>query len=316
MSDKLTDEVEEATEYLFTYKDALGNKLQASTKDKYKRDLRIISKLLGILPVSEMNQFEDADNIINLLHTTPYSGDKLYGKESLKSKIGVLGMLMEAYDKQEAHKKYLETYNDIKDEIMGEDKDGTSSKKIKEVENELTQKDIDAALDKFKDSKDLSGNQKYLAVALMSKIPARRTEYADTKIVHNMDDVKDDGNYLVMDSKGNLEFVFGKYKTKTKHGQQYLDVPDDLALDIFNSYNKFPRDYLFTTLDRKGNPTDKPMSSNTFVKHLSRIFKDKKISVNSFRKFSKNHNPHKLGAAKLAKAMGHSVGTAETAYKK
>ena len=309
------DQIEEAIEHMVAYKKALGDNLKPITIKKYKGDLKGICNMCKCSPIEGIETLKDHTGVINTLHTTPYRGDKLYNKESLKGKIGVMSMLMEAYDHKDAHKGYYDVYNDIRGELMDEDKKGTSDKKVKATANELTKDDIDAVCNKWKDCKKLGGHLKYLATCCMSKIPARRTEYGDTKFIKTTEEItENDKNYLLMDDEGTLQFVLQAYKTAGKYGRKYIDVPNDLSQDILESYIKFPRDYLFPKQNRNREMLEEPMGSNTFTKHVGRIFPTKKLGVNSFRKFSKNHGKYDMGANELASQMGHSTSTAERSY--
>ena len=310
-----TDQIEECIEHMVAYKKALGDNLKPITIKKYKGDLKGICNMCNCSPLDGMDTLKDHAGVINTLHTTPYKGDKLYNKESLKGKIGVMSMLMEAYDHQDAFQGYYGVYNDIRGELMTEDKQGTSDKRVKAKEHELTKEDIAGVCDKWKDCDKLGGHLKYLATCCMSKIPSRRTEYGNTKIIKSADEITaNDKNYLLMDDEGTLQFVLQEYKTAGKYGRKTIDVPDDLSQDILDSYIKFPRDYLFPKQNKNRQMVDEPMGSNTFTKHIARIFPSKKMGVNSFRKFSKNHGNYGMCAGKLAKEMGHSISTAESSY--
>ena len=285
----MNDQIEECIEAMATYKTALGCTLKPITLKKYKSDLRSICKLMGnICPIDSIDLLRDHESVINILHTVPFSGERLYNKESLKSKIGLLSMMMEARDEIDSHRGYFATYNDIKNELTDEDKSGTSDKRVKAKDNELLPEDIDFALNKYKTAEKLPDHLKYLAVSCMSKIPSRRTEYGTTRFIKSEDEIGD-GNYLLMDDVGSrLKFILQEYKTAGRYGRKEIEIPDDLSQDILDSYIKHPREYLFPKTGRDKKMLEEGMGSNTFVKHVGRIFKDKKVSVNSFRKYSKN----------------------------
>ena len=313
----LNDQIEECVESMVAYKGNLGDQLKPITIKKYKGDLKTICRMMNVSPVDGMETLKDADAVIHTLHNVPYRKDKLYNKESLKSKIGFMSMLMESYDHKESHKKYFDVYNDIKQELSSENKEGTSDKRVKETENELTTEDVAGVFTKYKDSEDLAGHLKYLATCCMTKIPSRRTEYGNCKIIKSADEITDrQTNYLLMNAD-TLQFVLQEYKTAGRYGTKYIDVPTELSQDIFESYTKFPRDYLFPKSDRQKKMLEhEAMGTDAFTKHMNRIITTKKIGVNSFRKYSKNNGVFDMGADKLAKEMGHSTSTAERSYKK
>jgi len=314
----MQDQIEECVEAMIAYKKNLGDQLKPITIKKYKGDLKTICKMMGdINPIDSMDTLKDHENVIHTLHTKPYRGDKKYNKESLKSKIGFMSMLMEAYDHQDSHKGYYGVYNDIKGELFNEDKEGTSDKRVKATDNELTKEDIEGCLRKYRDTGKFNEHMKYLGVCCMSKIPARRCEYGNTKFIQTIDEIEDtDANYLWMDHDSKLQFILQEYKTAGRYGTKYIDVPDGLSQDILDSYIKYPRDYLFPKTSRDKKMLEAPMGSNGFAKLMARTFTDKKVGVNSFRKFSKNHGVFDMGADALAKEMGHSTATAERSYTK
>tara|TARA_R100001244_G_scaffold1799_1_gene2971 strand:+ start:3520 stop:4473 length:954 start_codon:yes stop_codon:yes gene_type:complete len=313
----MNDQIDECIECMAAYKIALGDNLKPVTLKKYKGDLKSICKLMGgISPIDSMDLLRDHEAVVNTLHTVPFSGERLYNKESLKSKIGLMSMLMESRDEIDSHKGYFATYTDIKNELTDDDRSGTSDKRVKAKDNELLPEDIDFALNKYKASEKLPEHLKYLAVSCMSKIPSRRTEYGTTKFIKSEDEIGD-GNYLLMDDEGTrLKFILQEYKTAGRYGRKEIEIPDELSQDILDSYIKFPREYLFPKTGRDRVMLEEGMGSNTFVKHVGRIFKDKKVSVNSFRKYSKNHGIFDMGVDALAKEMGHSVSTSERSYAK
>ena len=95
----------------------------------------------------------------------------------------------------------------------------------------------------------------------------------------------------------NQRFIFREYKTAGTYGEQVMDVPADLYIELM--------DYL------KGRESGKllPISTVSITKHLNSIFKPKKISVSALRHI---YDTHHFGETKkrmndTARAMAHST---------
>ena len=69
-------------------------------------------------------------------------------------------------------------------------------------------------------------------LSLYTLIPPRRNDYLDMYVVRTKkgaEDLPKDKNYLVLSGNTPQRFIFNKYKTAKKHGQQSRDIPEDLA---------------------------------------------------------------------------------------
>jgi integrase len=113
---------------------------------------------------------------------------------------------------------------------------------------------------------------------------------------------KDFGTMEINSKTGNSfeprtqRFIFRDYKTAGTYGEQVIDVPDDLYIELM--------DYL------KGRESGKllPISTVSITKHLNSIFKPKKISVSALRHI---YDTHHFGETKkrmndTARLMAHS----------
>jgi integrase len=113
---------------------------------------------------------------------------------------------------------------------------------------------------------------------------------------------KDFGTMEINSQTGNSfeprtqRFLFRDYKTAGTYGEQVVDVPDDLYIELM--------DWL------KGRDTGKllPISTVSITKHLNAIFKPKKISVSALRHI---YDTHHFGETKkrmkdTARLMAHS----------
>ena len=141
----------------------------------------------------------------------------------------------------------------------------------------------------------------YLLVGLMSGIftPPRRSEWAYVKIKDY--NTKEDNYYC----KG--KFIFNKYKTFKKYGQQILDAPKELK-SVINKWLKLnDSEYFFYNVN-----TGKPFTNSILCRRLYSIF-NKKISVDQLRSIFLSDKYKDLPALKnmedTATKMGNSIET-------
>lgn len=122
----------------------------------------------------------------------------------------------------------------------------------------------------------------YLLLSLYTMIPPCRADLNKIQIFKNRDDIKDEGNYLIIDRK-NMKLIYNEFKSKSKKLQKYEKVlPENLTEVIADSLRRKPREYLIISPKTKL-PYDKPHSYNVyFNKVLNRIFK-KNVTINTLR---------------------------------
>ena len=148
---------------------------------------------------------------------------------------------------------------------------------------------------------------------MYTMIPPVRSDYYKIAIYKTENEVTDDiDNYLIMNSKPFI--VLRKYKTSKTYKAIKIDLPKDLIKQIKSSLNKNPRDFLFTSPRN-----NKPYISNTFNRWVNRTFKKltgkENISISTLRHIYITRRDLKLEEKsglernKIAKIMGHSVGT-------
>lgn len=154
----------------------------------------------------------------------------------------------------------------------------------------------------------------YLVLALYVLIPPRRNEYMSVTVVPKIkfDEYDATKNYYDIERK---RFVFNKYKTAKKYGQQVITVPDELheLLMTYLKHNPLQNKNGFPLLVR---PDGTPLTAmNSITRILNRIF-GRNIGSSMLRHFyvsSKYANVTKE-MEKDAKDMGHSVAVQRTDY--
>jgi len=165
----------------------------------------------------------------------------------------------------------------------------------KEVKPLLTKK-IENLTDK-----NIKRIQEYILLAVYVLIPPRRAlDYTNFKITDV--NTKTD-NFYDLKKK---EFVFNKYKTSKKHGEQRVKVPLRLQLILKKWLAINPSDMLFWS------ENGKELKQNQITNWLNKIF-DKKISVNMLRHIYITENvlkdmPKLTHLEDIANNMGNTVG--------
>lgn len=149
----------------------------------------------------------------------------------------------------------------------------------------------------------------YLVLSLFVYIPPRRNlDYMKMKVVNNFNENFDD-NYNYYDLK-NKKFIFNKFKTAKKEGQQLIDVPEDLQ-SVINKYLSFlpkiPKEGILLLQKYNGQPLT---NTNAITLILNKIFgPDKKVSSSMLRHIylSSKYGKVQEEMKKDAKAMSHDV---------
>ena len=148
---------------------------------------------------------------------------------------------------------------------------------------------------------------------MYTMIPPVRSDYYKIAIYKNESAVSDDiDNYLIMNDKPFI--VLRKYKTSKTYKDIKIDLPNELVKQIKLSLKKKPRHLLFVSPRN-----NKEYKSNTFNKWVNRTFKSltgkENISITTLRHIYITRRDLKLEEKsgiernKIAKIMGHSVGT-------
>lgn len=165
-------------------------------------------------------------------------------------------------------------------------------------------------LEKKRDSLEI-GSDARLLLSLYIDIPPLRSDYNLVAIYKNDKDIKYD-NYLILNK--NPYLVITKYKTAKTYKDIKIDLPKNLVKEIKESLKLKPREFIF--VQKNGKPYEK---SNTFNRWANRtlksLFDKKNISLSTLRHIYISRRDLKLEERsglernKIAKMMGHSVGT-------
>lgn len=173
-----------------------------------------------------------------------------YADSTQKTMVSNLVSALSLFKDKPSYKKVHTTwYNVMMDKVQdGKDKD-TSKKTEREEKNWLSWDVVKGHLDRlksevdeFKDKKELTPGQWETLLSLMVLSlytefqPRRNQDYQDAYVVKKATDKEStDRNYIsVEDGK----FIFNKYKTAKKHGQQTFDIPKPL-LEVIRLYLRF-----------------------------------------------------------------------------
>jgi len=144
--------------------------------------------------------------------------------------------------------------------------------------------------------------------------PRRNQDYLDMAVVKATKatgDLPKDSNYLMVEKAGPKEFVFNKYKTAKKYGQQKMELTPGLSsvLSIYLKFHPLARGnksratmYKFLVL-ADGTPLT---ATNAITRILNRIF-GKKIGSSMLRHIFLSSKYDINEMEKDANAMGHSV---------
>ena len=244
-----------------------------------------------------------------------------------KNRYTAILVLLRAVGKQD---KLIEEYRKILDELTSQyfkeislnkktdnqEKNWISLKELKKIMNSYAEevKGRDLKNKNKLNPKEKVLLQNYLLSALYLLIPPKRLDY-NVKIVKKKDEIKDDDNYLLNESKNNKTFIIQDYKTSNKYGTQEFIVPKKLN-NIINLWLKF-NDSGFLLVNNRGGR----LSSNGLGKMIAKVFKPtgKQITLNLLRKITiselVDHEAIKKNK-KLAEQMGHSVNVQQSVYLK
>lgn len=204
----------------------------------------------------------------------------------------------------------------------------------KDADNELDEKEKDnyRDLDYFKtlvkninynDITNIKDHYQYLLLNLLVYQPPVRTNFYNTAIITTSNKHDNDKNYLWLTKKGKDRAYYIINTDKVSNTKQYKNNPDlsvieiennDLIKLIYDSFKKYPRDYLFENLTTKTK-----MKPDTLLSYLKQVTK-LNINFDMMRSIfvTDFHNKNKTLKSKqgLAKKMRHSVAISQQAYYK
>lgn len=282
-----------------------------------------LTKLNNNMPIVNLEYLTDKESIMKKLQDKALTTQKNY----LSSILVALSLLDET-------KEINLLYNFYKKELDRRMKQWTKQMKTdlktsKEEENWITQKEKEELLEQYSKNsfvnlpptaKERKTLENYLVVGLYTLMPPRRLDY-NAEIIAVPEDIEEENvNYLVnMNAQSSEDsdwrFILQDHKTFHIEGAITIVCPPQLnkIIDLYMEVIK-PDKYLFP---RKGNNITK----NALGKLITRAFEPtgKKITINLIRKSKVSEAVDMKSvrnASKLAKSMGHSMGTQSLVYYK
>jgi len=289
-------------------------KVAESTANAYVKSLYMLNgkapfKTLTFIKDTEGNDkkiAEYADNTQKALYTT------------------ITSVLSLFKDKPTYKKVYAYYY----DKMMGKAKDmkeagaDTSEKTTKEKDNWVDwkvvqdkHKELGEAVSKFVSAKNITPEQfnvllHWVVLSLYTEIqPRRNQDYLDMFVVKKWNDkMPTDKNYIDLATQ---HFIFNKFKTQKKYGQQKKAIPDELmrVIQMYLKHHPLVKGNKTKTTEFKFLvfPDGSPLTAvNAITRILNRIF-GKKIGSSMLRHIflSSKYDINEMETD--ANAMGHSV---------
>jgi hypothetical protein len=159
------------------------------------------------------------------------------------------------------------------------------------------------------------GSDRHLLLSLYTLIEPVRSDYGDVHVRiedQSCDDLDKAGeNYVKLSAtSGASHMVLNKYKTHSKYGRFFRNIPDELVRIIAHNLEEAPREYLI--IDTAGYPYTKSNSFNRYVNRTLYELFGKHITISLLRhSFISNIDFNKKTPAELmqiSKNMQHSLG--------
>jgi len=107
----------------------------------------------------------------------------------------------------------------------------------------------------------------YAIIVLLRDVMAIRMSCVYDTVLCSPDEVSQHVSCLVLDVLfGSAYFVFNQYKTSDCYGSVRVEIPSELVSVLVDSFQRFPRRYLFTVLRDMHNPMSQNYASD-FVRN-------------------------------------------------
>lgn len=255
--------------------------------------------------------------------------DKLIGEYAETTQRALLATLVSVLKTFKDKAGYKKAYNHYYDTMMERNQvareNETNEKTEKQKDNWLSWEDIEKRkaeiyeeIGKFAGKKAIDATQydkllQFIVLAIYTDVqPRRNQDYLDMYIIKKWNDkMSTDKNYLDLASK---KFIYNKYKTFRKYGQQTIDIPDTLwsALTLYLKYHplwqgvvKRKNEPIKFLVDATGNPL---VAVNAITRLLNKTF-GKKVGSSMIRHIylSDKYKDTVEEMKKDSEAMGHSV---------
>lgn len=264
--------------------------LKDSTVTNYIRSLKIANCNENFTSLDFLNDKKQVDECL-----------KKYKDGSQKAILTAICSVLNLYKKEKLHKHYYEKMLTYVKPVDNEKSDTQKENWIEWDEIIKIKKNLKA--------RDVTHENrlKHMVLALYTEIQPRRVlDYIAMYVVPKLSaNLSTDKNYLAL--KENV-FVFNRYKTDKKYGQQKIEIPAELRKSINDYIAQHPlkdeKMYPFLVTN-KGEPFK---GSNSITMMLNRIFK-KKVSASMLRHIyiTKEFGDDLKNRQKTAELMGHSV---------
>lgn len=267
---------------------------------KQKKDLKdtTITNYMRSLKIANCNQNFDSLEFLKKKKTVDECLSK-YKDGSQKAIITAICSVLNMYKKEQLHKYYYE-------KLMSYSKPVDHEKTESQKENWMEWKDVLKIKEDLKQKTNVHENRlKSMVVSLYTEIqPRRALDYIVMDVVPKIKtDLSTNKNYLAL--KDN-KFVFNRYKTDRKYGQQVIDIPVELRKSIDEYLAQHPLKDQKTYSFLVNNSFEPFKGSNSITMMLNRIFK-KKVSVSMLRHIYLSNKYNIEAMEKDAEIMGHSL---------
>lgn len=289
-------------------------KVAESTSNAYIRSLYILNDKA---PFKTLTFLKDTEGISKKIAT--------YAENTQKALYSTITSVLSLYKDKPTYKTAYTYYHD---KMMGKAKDmkeagaDTSEKTAKEKQNWIDWKDVQerstalrTEVDKFINQKHITPEQfnvliHYVVLSLYTEVqPRRNQDYLDMYVVKRWNaEMPTDKNYLDLATK---HFIFNKYKTQKKYGQQKLPIPEPLfkVIQMYIKHHPLVKGNKTKTTEYRflvsadGSPL---VAVNAITRILNRVF-GKKVGSSMLRHsfLSSKYDIKEMETD--ANAMGHSV---------
>ena len=283
-------------------------KVAESTANAYIRAMYLLN---GKQPYKNLTFLKNTSAIADLVSK--------YAESTIKTIYASIVSVLSLFKDKPTYKKIYQHYYDL---MMGKSEEAkqneSSDKTQKQTDNWITwdevQKkvaDLREKVAEFKSNKSITSQQyesllHYLIVSLYTETqPRRNQDYLDM-FVAKKQPTETEHNYVVLTKTKPTSFVFNKFKTSKKYGQQTLEVPETLA-NVISEYLKFHplkknASYKFL-VSYDGTPIT---AVNAITRVLNKIF-GKRVGSSMLRHIFLSTKYDIKEMEKDANAMGHSV---------
>jgi len=283
-------------------------KVAESTATAYIRAMYLLN---GKQPYKNLTFLKNTSAIADLVSK--------YAESTIKTIYASIVSVLSLFKDKPTYKKIYQHYYDL---MMGKSEEAkkaeTSDKTQKQTDNWITwdevQKkvaDLREKVAEFKSNKSITSQQyesllHYLIVSLYTETqPRRNQDYLDM-FVAKKQPTETEHNYVVLTKSKPTSFIFNKFKTSKKYGQQTLEVPETLS-NVISEYLKFhplKKNATFKFLvSHDGTPIT---AVNAITRVLNKIF-GKKVGSSMLRHIFLSTKYDIKEMEKDANAMGHSV---------